>query len=86
MFGVPLPKGDPSFILCDNKSAVNNASKVESVLNKKHSSAAYHYYRWATAAGVSRVAWVPTGFNLADPFTKRLPEMKRDQLFRDWTY
>ena len=43
IFRVPLAKGEPSFILCDNESAVNNASRVESVLNKKHSSVAYNY-------------------------------------------
>ena len=86
MFGVPLPKGEPSYVLCDNSGCVNNASKVESVLNKKHSSVAYNYCRWATAAGVIRVAWVPTDYNLADALTKRLPEVKRDKLFGDWTY
>ena len=40
---VPLEKGEPMYILCDNESAVNNASKVESVLNEKHSSVAYNY-------------------------------------------
>ena len=86
MFGVPLPKGDPSYILCDNSGCVNNASKVESTLNKKHSSVSYNYCRWATAAGIIRVAWVPTDYNLADALTKRLPEVKRDKLFGDWTY
>ena len=86
MFGVPLAQGEPAFVLCDNESAVNNASRVESVLKKKHSSVAYNYIRWATAAGIIRVAWVPTDENLADTFTKRLPQIKREKLFGDWTY
>lgn len=86
MFGVPIAQGEPTYVLCDNESAVNNASKVESVLNKKHSSVAYNYVRWATAAGVIRVLWIPTDSNLADTFTKRLPEVKREKLFGDWTY
>ena len=86
MFRVPLEKGEPSYVFCDNESAVNNVSKVESVLNKKHSSVAYHYGRWATAAGIIRVLWVPSNANLADAMTKRLPEVTRNKLFGDWTY
>ena len=86
MFGVPLPKGEPSYVLCDNESAVKNASRVESVLNKKHSSVAYNYVRWGTAAGIIRVAWIRSEENLADPLTKRLPSIKRELLYGNWTY
>ena len=74
------------YVLCDNEAAVKNASYVESVLNKKHSSVAYNYVRWATVAGIIRVAWVWWEDNLADSLTKHLPLVKRDRLFGDWTY
>ena len=40
MFGVPLD--GPAHVLCDNQSVVNNTTKIESILNKKHSLIAYH--------------------------------------------
>ena len=84
MFGIPV-NGEAD-ILCDNESVVNNSSKIESVLNKKHSSIAYHAVRWAVAAGIVRVGWINTNENLADAMTKRLPAIKRDYLFGNWTY
>ena len=84
MFGVPLD--GPTKVLCDNEKVVHNSSKLESTLNKKHSSIAYHATRWAVAAGIALVGWIPTDFNLADPMTKCLPAIKRDFLFGEWTY
>ena len=42
--------------------------------------------RWAVAAGIVRVGKVDSDENLADAFTKRLPAIKRDYLFGNWTY
>ena len=84
MFGVPID--GPTKVLCDNKSVVDNSSKIESVLNKKHNSIAYHAVRWVVAAGTMIIGKIHTDFNLADAMTKRLTEMKREQLFGDWTY
>ena len=84
MFGVPIM--EETKVLCDNMSAVNNSSKVESTLNKKHSAVAYHAVRWSVAAGVIKVGWIETGLNIADPFTKRLSVIQREKLFGDWTY
>ena len=84
MFGVPVE--EPTNVLCDNISVVNNSSKIESTLNKKHNSIAYHAVRWAVAAGVIRVGRVDTNFNLADAMTKRLTAQRRYALFGDWTY
>ena len=84
MFGVPID--GPADTLCDNQSVVNNTSKIESALNKKHSSVAYHAVRWAVAAGVLRVGKVDTEENLADAMTKILSAAKRDYLFGNWTY
>ena len=53
MFGIQIKEdGEATHILCDNKSVVTNTSNVESSLNKKHSSIAYHFSRWNVAAGV----------------------------------
>jgi hypothetical protein len=58
MFGIPMFNGHTTDILCDTESVVRNSSHIESVLNKKHSSIAYHYVRWAVAAGIIAVAWI----------------------------
>ena len=84
MFGVPI-YGETK-VLCDNLSAVNNSSKLESSLNKKHSSIAYHAVRWSVAAGIIKVGWIDTHSNIADAFTKRLTVAQREKLFGDWTY
>ena len=84
MFGVPI--NTPANVLCDNESVVNNSTKLESKLHKKHSSVAYHATRWAVAAEIIRVGKVFTGENLADALTRRLSANKRDYLFGNWTY
>lgn len=86
MFGIPLLNNAPASVFCDNESCVKNTSQFESTLNKKHVSIAYHYIRWHVAAGIAMVAWIEGSRNLADPYTKRLPEATRDHLFGDWTY
>jgi hypothetical protein len=87
MFGIPIVNnGEATKILCDNNSVVTNTSNVESSLNKKHSSIAYHFSRWNVAAGVCQIGWIPTGENLADAMTKRLSVTTRDHLFSQWTY
>ena len=87
MFGIPISEQYPeTHIYCDNKSLVTNASTVQSTLNKKHSSIAYHFTRWNVAASVIKVAWVQTKDNLADAFTKLLSEPARDYLYGQWTY
>jgi hypothetical protein len=84
MFGVPVD--EPADILCDNEAVVNNSSKIESTLHKKHNSIAYHMTRWHVAAEVIRVGWIGTKENLADALTKRLSVVERDYLFGNWTY
>ena len=86
MFGIPIVNDEPTYILCDNEGVVKNSSNVESTLNKKHSSIAYHFARWNVATGVIAIEWVPSGENLADAMTKRLSESSRDYLFGNWTY
>lgn len=86
MFGVPLLDNEPTYIFCDNNAVVKNCSHVESVLNKKHNSLAYHYARWSIAAGETMLGWINTHYNIADAFTKRLSALKCDDLFWRWTY
>jgi hypothetical protein len=85
-FGVPLPQGEPTYVYCDNESVVRNTTNVESTLNKKHSSIAYHHCRWSVAAGIITIAHIRTHENLADGFTKRLPASVRNHLFGSWTF
>ena len=87
MFGIPFDENKPETrILCDNKAVVENSSRVESTLDKKHSAVAYHFTRWNVAAKVCLVGWIPTQCNVADAMTKLLPETKRDASFYDWVY
>ena len=90
MFGVPLGGSkfaiDPANIFCDNETVVKNSTRVESTLNKKHSSLAYHFVRWNVAAGIIALAWIITTDNIADAFTKLLSQTTRDNLFGQWTY
>jgi hypothetical protein len=89
MFGIPVAdesECNPAHIFCDNETVTENTTLVESTLNKKHSSIAYHYVRWNVAAGITSIAWIPSGENLADPFTKILNDTARDYLFGNWTY
>ena len=71
MMGFPI--ANASNVMCDNKSVVSNVTKVESTLKKKHLSVAYHKVRESCAKGAIRVAYKPTGLNLADTATKVLP-------------
>ena len=84
MFGIPVD--GPTVVFCDNESVVKNSSLVESVLNKKHNSIAYHYVRWNVAAEVIEASWIESKRNLVDPFTKRLDVAQRDFLFGEWAY
>jgi hypothetical protein len=84
MFGIPIADEDeinPAHIFCDNETVTKNSTLVESTLNKKHSSV-----RWNVAAGIASIAWIPSGENLSDPFTKILNDTARDYLFGNWTY
>jgi hypothetical protein len=70
----------------DNMSVVNNASVPESMLKKKSNSIAYHYVRSKVAAGIARIAYEPTGSNLADMLTKIQPGPVRQGLAQQVLY
>jgi hypothetical protein len=84
MFGIPIE--GPTNIYCDNEAVYKNCSRPESTLNKKHHSIAYHRAREAVAAGTCRVAKEDTLTNLADLFTKLLPQPVRERLLDMFTY
>ena len=84
MFGIPI--NGKARILNENKSVVDNSSKLEHTLNKKHSSIAYHLVRWSVAAEVVRNGRIEGISNMADALTKRLTAARRLNLFEDWTY
>lgn len=86
MFGIPIEGDKPTLIICDNESVVKNSTLVESTLNKKHNSIAYHHVRWNVAAGVISLAWMNGEYNLADLFTKRLAAQRRNDLLDEFTY
>ena len=65
---------------------MKNSSKIESSLDKKHNALAYHACHWAVAAGIMRVGWIDTNYNIVDALTKRLTVAKQNQLFGDWKY
>ena len=84
MFGLVIDEATNIFVY--NESVVKNCTKVESVLNKKHNSIAYHYVRWCVAASIVTVAWIASEENIADALTKRLTSAIRDYLFGSFTY
>ena len=70
MMGFTITK--PSTVLMDNESVVKNTTLPSSVLKKKHNAIAYHRVREAVAAGIVRIAYIPSKENRADILTKPL--------------
>ena len=73
-------------VLCDNESVVKNSSRIDSTLHKKHVSIGYHAVRWAVAADIIRVGWIPSKQNIGDTMTKVLTAPNHKALFAAWTY
>jgi len=84
MFGVPID--GPADFFCDNDSVVKNTSIPTSLLAKKHNSVNYHIIRESAAAGILRVAKIPTEYNYSDALTKILPLFKRIRLLNPLLY
>ena len=76
MLGVPID--GPCDVFCDNDSVVQNVTRPESPIKKKHNSIAYHKARESIAAGIIRIAKEDGVTNIADIFTKLLaaPKLK----------
>ena len=75
MFGIYIDV--ITIMLNDNNSAVRNSSNIESTLNKKHRSIAYHLVLLNVAAGVVKIGCILTADNKTDTLTKVLTEAKR---------
>ena len=87
MFGIPLSEYQPvTLIFCDNEAVCKITPNVESSFNKKHSAIKYHFAIWNVADGVCKIAWIPTGGELADATTKILSIVVQDHLFGICTY
>ena len=84
MFSVYI--NGPADVLCDDQSVVDNTTNVESKLNKKHNSLAFHAVRWLVAVNILGIGKVHTTDNISDPYTKLLSAHERDHRFGNWTY
>jgi hypothetical protein len=74
MMGIAIE--GPCSVFCDNESVVKNSSIPESILKKKHNAIAYHHVRESAVAGIVRIGYIHRSTNLADMFTKPLPQLK----------
>ena len=84
MFGVPVP--EPADVMCDNRGVVKNTSIPSSILSKRLNAINYHAVREAAAACILRVGKEDTESNIADLFTKILPQDRRNALVSQFTY
>ena len=69
---------DPVEILCDNESAVVLAQEPRSQKRTRHILRKYHYVRQVVKDRDIVISRIDTSDNLADPFTKPLPQAKHD--------
>ena len=70
ILGVPVLES--SVLMGDNQSVITSCSIPSSNLKKKHNSIAYHRIREAIAAGIIKLKYVESKWNLADAMTKAL--------------
>ena len=84
MLGVPIVS--PASVLCNNEGVVKNTSLPNSVLSKRHNAINYNVVQEAVAAGIIRVGKEDGQANLADAFTKMLPQNRRFDLFSRIAY
>jgi hypothetical protein len=84
MMGVPVT--GPTYIYGDNKSAITNSSKPESVLKKKCNSICYHACRESVAMGESLFAHISSHDNWADFLTKMTSGPKQRDLVKNVLY
>jgi hypothetical protein len=71
MFGIGID--GPTNGFCDNNSVVQNVTRPESTIQKKHNAIAYHKVREAVACKAIRIKHEPGKANLSDVLTKFLP-------------
>ena len=68
-----IPVTEPTCILGDNMSVIQNATNPDMEIKKKHVSISFHVVREAIAADVIEPWWVEGESNISDIMTKQLP-------------
>jgi hypothetical protein len=68
-----ISSSSPATILCDNRNAIFMSANPVSHARSKHIALDYHFVREQVAAGVVRVQFVTSQFQIADLFKKSLP-------------
>jgi len=81
-----VPFHGPMNVFGDNGSVITNATVPSSTLKKKHNAICYHRVREAVAAKTIRIAYIPTGQNLADMSTKLLGGAKLHEFCKKILY
>lgn len=71
---VGVPQTEPAEIYCDNLSAVHLTANPVLHKKSKHFATHYHFARERVAAGTLIVKHIPAAQQLADIFTKSLPQ------------
>ena len=84
MMGIAI--SGPTNGFCDNNSVVQNSTKVESTLKKKHLSVCYHRVRESCARRAIRLAYEKTENNLADVCTKVQTSYRKRKKIRSIIY
>ena len=75
-----IPEMDkPLVLFCDNTRAIANSKEPRSHKRSKHIERKYHIIREYVARGDVKVMKIATEENLADSFTKTLPEATFDK-------
>ncbi|KAG7572396.1 Integrase catalytic core [Arabidopsis suecica] len=74
---VPSISG-PIDLYCDNNGAIAQAKEPRSHQKSKHIQRRYHLIREIIDRGDVKISRVPTDANVADPFTKPLPQPKHE--------
>lgn len=69
----------PLTMFCDNSGAVANSKEPRSHKKAKHIERKYHLIRDIVQRGDAMVAKIASENNLADPFTKALPQKSFDR-------
>ena len=79
MMGIRLD--EPTLVFGDNQSVLANVARPHSVLKKKSSSIAYHFFREGVAKDEWRITYLNTYLNPSDMLTKPLSAGEKRTLF-----
>ncbi|GJY71994.1 hypothetical protein Tco_0475697 [Tanacetum coccineum] len=77
--GIVPTINEPIKMFCDNSAALHFANEPGVQRGARHYHRRYHYVRESIALGEIKLLKVHTNDNLADPFTKALPNGKLTQ-------